>query len=132
MKWIAIALVLFLSACALSPEAVKPPLTVWIGVAGASMMPEYPNGCWVEIDINYPFSDLREGDDIVWRDWTQDNGPEYTFHRIVAVRGNYVTTKGVNKFTNPHPDKQRITKEEFVGRATGRKALFLAPPLPIP
>lgn len=127
-------LILILAAFTLSgfgcnPEpARKPPLPVWVALTGSSMLPEYAVSGYVEVDVNFPYRDLKVGDDVQILDISRTGGDKRTFHRLVEKRGDKWVTQGLNRTTNPHPDTLLLSEELYEGRGTGRRSVILLPP----
>lgn len=125
---------LFLAAFTLSvigcdpTDTRRPPLPVWVALTGSSMLPEYADAGYVEIDVHFPYEDLRAGDDVMKLEASRDGGTRRTFHRLVERRGDEWVTQGLNRATNPHPDALLLSKENYEGRGTGRRSIILMPP----
>ena len=118
---------LLLGSC--DPEPVrKPPLPVWVALTGSSMLPEYADAGYVEVDVNFPYKNLKVGDDVMLLDISRTGGDKRTFHRLVEKQGNRWVTQGLNRVTNPHPDALLLSESIYEGKGTGRRSIILMPP----
>lgn len=139
MRWLLITALALLAGCdrvdstarsrAIPTDAPKPPFIVWVPVTGKSMLPKYPEAHWVEVDVNYPYRQLKVGDEVMLWDYTRAGTVAYTFHPIVGTQGDYFITQGLNKKTNPVPDRPWLTPDNYQGKGTGRSSLMLLPPV---
>jgi len=113
---------------AIPARGPKPPLPAWIALTGSSMLPKYAKAGYVEVDLNYPFAKLQVGDEVMFWDYNRAGGTKYTFHQIVAKDGAYFITQGLNRATNPVPDRELMDERNYEGKATGRHSIILLPP----
>lgn len=119
---------LLLGSC--DPEPVrKPPLPVWVALTGSSMLPEYADTGYVEVDVNFPYGALKVGDDVMRLDVTRPGGDKRTFHRLIEQRGDQWVMQGLNRATNPQPDAELLTEATYEGKGTGRRSIILLPPV---
>ena len=83
-------------------------------VVSWSMLPALPIGCSIEVDTQTKFSDIKEGDIIVYttRRANRYNTP-YITHRVYKKMSNYLICKGDS---NAHVDREEITEDNFVGK----------------
>jgi hypothetical protein len=115
---------------AIPHDGPKPPFCVWVPVTGKSMLPKYPEAHLIEVNITFPFDQLRVGDVVVFWDYRRDGGASYTYHPIIGKQGKYFITQGLNPETNPRPDDSWLTPDNYIGRATGKSTLVLFAPNP--
>jgi phage repressor protein C with HTH and peptisase S24 domain len=121
MKWFVLALVLLIAGSGRAPVPdERPILKAWIPVSGQSMLPKYPDGMMLEIELGVPYKDLKEGDDVVFWDYTGKSGATFIFHKLVQKQAGSWIVQGRNPKTNPVADIPWVTKDNFIGRATGR------------
>ncbi len=119
---------LLLGSC--GPRQVqRPPLPVWVALTGSSMLPEYADAGYVEVDVHFPYGNLKVGDDVMLLDTLRTGGNRRTFHRLVEQRGAQWVTQGLNRVTNPHPDALLLSEDIYEGRGTGRRSVILMPPV---
>jgi hypothetical protein len=104
----------------------KPPCLMWMPVSGRSMLPKYPESHLLEVDVAFSYDNLKVGDEVVFWDYKRPVGIQYTFHAIVGKQGAYFIVKGLNPATNPIADAPWLTRDNFIGKATGRSTYLLA------
>ncbi|MEO0797248.1 MAG: signal peptidase I [Verrucomicrobiota bacterium] len=75
---------------------------------GNSMLPTLKPGDPIAIDRYYPFSDLQEGDIVVYQ-----HGGMPTVHRLVQRLGSHWMTQGDN---NTLPDSLVLTETQYIGK----------------
>jgi hypothetical protein len=118
------------SGRAIPHRGPKPPCLVWLPVTGKSMLPKYPEAHLLEVDVTFDYDRLAVGDEVVFWDYRRDGGVHFTFHPIIGRQGDYYITRGLNPATNPRPDAAWVTRDNFIGKATGRSTLILFAPKP--
>lgn len=130
--------ILFLVGCApqqpntaahIQPDGPVPQYVAWIAVKGESMIPTFPNSFLAEVDITYPYENLKEGDLVLFWDYLRTGSPFFTFHRIVGARNGYFLTQGDNRATNPTFDSTVLTHVNYLGKGTGRHTMVLVAPI---
>ena len=124
-----LTLLLSLSGCSkreIPSDAPKPVLTAWVTAKGKSMIPTFPESALVEVEIGVPFSALKEGDTVVF--WNYSGGPAtFIHHRLVQKQAGNWIAQGDNSATNPTADRPWVTPDNFIGRTTGRYARLVTP-----
>lgn len=118
---------LLIAGCSKAPvnEAERPYLKGWVAVSGSSMLPKYPDGALVEVEIGVPFEKLKVGDDAIFWDYTNTTGAVFIIHELTEKHGNAFVAQGRNPETNPRADRPWVTKDNYYARATGRHAQFV-------
>ena len=105
----------------------RPIAHAWIAATGQSMLPTFPERALVEIQIGVPFEALRAGDSVVFWDYTRAT-PQLIHHRLVQEQGGNWIAQGDNPETNPTADRPWVTRDNYIGRTTGRHVQILAAP----
>ena len=90
------------------------------------MLPSFPNGTLVEMQVGFPYDDLKAGDSVIY----YTNGL-FVHHRLIVKQAGSWIVKGDNPNTNPVVDKEWVTRENYVGRTTGRFTSALFAPAPV-
>ncbi len=101
----------------------RPPFITWTRVTGVSMKPTFPEECFVETQVGYPYEDLKEGDTVIFWDYFRGSG--MTHHRLVAKQGGNWIAQGDNPVTNAVADRPWVTPDNYVARTTGKYSVFL-------
>ena len=107
----------------------KPIILGWVMSKGPSMLPSFPDGVFVQIELGSKFEDLKEGDTVIYWDYTRENS--FVHHRIVSKQAGAWIAKGDNPDTNKDVDVAWVTKDNFVARGTGQWSYFLLGPAAI-
>lgn len=89
------------------------------------MLPTFPTKALIEVET-VPFSDLRQGDTVIFWDYTRTE-PLLIHHRLVAKQGGNWIAQGDNPDTNPKADRPWVTPDNYLGRTTGRHTQLLLP-----
>ncbi|NDF15534.1 hypothetical protein EB061_09460, partial [bacterium] len=91
-----------------------------------SMRPKYQNGSNAVTDTDYPFEDLRVGDDVTFIHDNGDGSESYFTHRIEGVLYDITgapiyKTKGTN---NRNPDRGLMSKNDYIGKTISEKEFY--------
>lgn len=119
--------VLWLAGCGrkIPTSQPAPVLKVWVAVSGKSMLPNFPESGFVEMEIGVPFDALKAGDTAIFWDYTRGQG--LTHHRCREKQAGSWIMQGDNPGTNPVADRPWMTRDNYYGRTTGRAAQWLIP-----
>lgn len=122
-----IILLLFLAGCSKAPvnEKERPVLIAWVAISGESMLPKYPNGALVEVEVGVPYEVLKQGDDVIFWDYTNTTGATFIIHELVAKQAGSWIAQGRNHATNPIADRPWVTEDNYYVRATGKHTQLL-------
>lgn len=125
----AIVAILALTAC--SPRDVPssqpmPAVKAWVAVKGQSMLPTFPVKALVEFET-VPYASLKEGDTVLFWDYTGTSGATFIHHRLVGQQAGAFIARGDNMATNTREDAPWVTKDNYIGRTTGRHTQILTP-----
>jgi signal peptidase I len=128
VKWCAaLLLVAVLAGCSRDIPSDKPVpvLHAWVRVTGVSMSPTFPAERFVEVQVGFPYEQLKAGDTVIYWDYTAGN--RLIHHRLVEEQFGAWMAKGDNPVTNQRVDAPWVTKDNYIARTTGRYAQILTP-----
>jgi signal peptidase I len=128
VKWCtSLILVALLAGCSRDIPSDKPVpvLVAWTKVTGVSMSPTFPPDRLVEMEVGFPYEQLKAGDTVIYWDYTAGN--RLIHHRLVKEQFGAWMAKGDNPVTNPRADAPWVTKDNYIARTTGRHAQILTP-----
>lgn len=121
------AIVVLLGACnprEIPSEKPTPTIRAWVQASGKSMLPTFPEFALVEVEFGVKFESLKAGDTVVFWDYTRGT-PTFIHHRLIQQQGGNWIAQGDNAATNPTADRPWVTRENFIGRTTGRHTQLL-------
>ena len=93
------------------------------------MLPTFPESSLVEFEVT-PFDQLKKGDTVLFWDYTERTGAVFIHHRLVESQGGNWIARGDNPETNTRADLPWVTKDNYIGRTTGKHTPFLMAPTP--
>lgn len=129
----ALVAIFTLSGCgdskAIPSSRSKPTLKAWVGHAGKSMLPAFPEFALVEVEFGVPYESLKEGDTVIFWDYTRAT-PLLIHHRLVAKQANAWIAQGDNAATNATADRPWVTPDNYIARTTGKHTQLLSAPKP--